>query len=253
MTANFRCFRGVRGTAAFVPTRFFAVISVAAALILISMQGFVHLDARRALAAEGPKVIVVDPGHGGRDQGVTGPGGISEKTVMLALARELRDRLSPDFKVALTRSGDYSVDIKQRTSMANHYNAELFISLHSGGSPVNSVNVWTVYHEQPKTVSRDADKKQGPFLWDSLQQRHIPSSAELAQAISKRLQAGSAGQSAGVMGAMLPVLSGADMPAVVIEAGYLTHPVTAGKFEQDAYVSEVAVDIAKGIFDFFEK
>jgi N-acetylmuramoyl-L-alanine amidase len=201
---------------------------------------------------ETPKTIVIDPGHGGHDTGVTGPGGISEKHVMLALARSLEAHLAPSFTVHLTRTGDYGLDVKHRTSLANNHGADLFISLHAGGSQRAGINRWSICHDLRKVQSGIA-KVQGPFSWNYVQQRHIDRSIALARSIGKHLEAGAAGQPADIMGAPLAVLSGANMPAVLVEAGYLTHPVMAAKFSQEAYISELAGDIALGIFEFFEK
>lgn len=224
-------------------------------IVIIAVSGAAAPSDKTSLsAAEDVQVVVIDPGHGGHDHGVTGQGGISEKQLMLALAGKISRRLEPTFKVHLTRTGDYNLDIRHRTSIANNHDADLFISLHTGGSYGSGVSGWSVYHDQPKTVSRHIlEKIKGPFLWDQVQQRHIRSSSMLAEKIGKRLEAGAAGQIVDIMGAPLAVLSGADMPAVVIEAGCLTHASTAQKFAQEAFIDEVAADIARGIFDFFEK
>jgi N-acetylmuramoyl-L-alanine amidase len=197
------------------------------------------------------KTIVIDPGHGGNDTGVTGPGGITEKQAMLALARSLESHLAPFVTVHLTRTGDYGLDAKYRTSLANNHGADLFVSLHAGGSQRAGLNRWNVYHDLRKAPSKGV--AQGPIPWDYVQQRHIDHSIALARSIGKHLEAGAAGQPADIVGAPLSVLSGANMPAVLVEVGYLTHPVMAAKFSQDAYISELAGDIAMGIFEFFGK
>ncbi len=222
--------------------------------LLAAVTGTVSSGMNRSAFAGDVKVIVIDPGHGGHDHGVTGPGGIVEKQVMLTLARSIGGKLPPSFKVHLTRTGDYHIDIKYRTSVANNRGADLFVSLHAGGSHSSAVSVWTIYHDRPKAFPiYDQKRAQAPFPWDQLQQRHIQSSARLAERIGERLEKGAAGQAVDVMGAPLPVLSGANMPAVLIETGCLTHPPTARKFANTDYINAVAGDIASGIVDFFEK
>jgi N-acetylmuramoyl-L-alanine amidase len=198
-----------------------------------------------------PKTIVIDPGHGGHDTGVTGSGGITEKQAMLALARSLESHLAPFFTVHLTRTGDYGLDEKYRTSLANNHDADLFISLHAGGSQRVGLNRWIVYHDLRKTPSTGI--AQEPIPWNHVQQRHIDHSITLARSVGKHLEGGAAGQPADIVGAPLAVLSGANMPAVLVEVGYLTHPVMAANFSKDAYISELAGDIAMGIFEFFGK
>ncbi len=229
------------------------VAIIGAICMVISAQGPVLPAMDAPPPPGGKKVIVLDPGHGGQNLGVAGAGGAAEKQLMLMLARNISERLASEFTVHLTRTGDYDVDLKDRTSIANHHGADLFISLHAGGSSRSGVSGWTVYHDQRKAVSRFGNETgKAPFLWDQVQQRHIPSSVMLAEMIGKRLGAHAAGEQAvDVVGAPLAVLSGADMPAVVVEAGCLTHPPTAQAFAADEFIAGVADDIAMGIFDFF--
>ena len=80
------------------------------------------------------KTIVLDPGHGGYDKGAQGPDGTFEKNVTMEFARVLAAKLEKTYKVVLTRTDDYLVDSLKRTAMANHLHADLFISIHTGGS-----------------------------------------------------------------------------------------------------------------------
>lgn len=230
-----------------------AIIGAICMVICAQVHVLPAMDA--PVLPDGKKVIVLDPGHGGQNTGVAGAGGAVEKQLMLMLARKISEQLASEFTVHLTRTGDYDVDLKDRTSMANHHGADLFISLHAGGRRRSGVSGWTVYHDQHKAVSRFGHETgKAPFLWDQVQQRHIPSSAMLAEMIAKRLGDRPAnGQAVDVMGAPLAVLSGADMPAVVVEAGCLTHPPTARAFTAEEFIAGVADDIAMGIFDFFAR
>ena len=94
------------------------------------------------------RVIVLDPGHGGRECGARGPDGTLEKTVTLALARLIAAELERDFKVTLTRTDDYHVDLNDRTALANHLKADVFISFHTGGSFVYSTTGTIIYYYQ---------------------------------------------------------------------------------------------------------
>ena len=78
------------------------------------------------------RTIVIDPGHGGRDPGAVGPGGLAEKDVTLDVARRLRDRLDRHgaFEVLLTRDGDRAVALDERVAFANRAGADLYVSVH---------------------------------------------------------------------------------------------------------------------------
>ena len=265
MPNNSRCSIGARHAAASLAACLLMAVFSAPALVPLWAWQPVLSSAAQASeisAVDETRVIVIDPGHGGHDHGVTGIDGIVEKAVMLALAREIKDRLPSVFTVHLTRTGDYSVDLKTRTSIANRHGADLFISLHAGGGFKSGLDQWAVYHERQKSASGDVSgdvsgkipgEAPGPFLWQDLQQRHIRASAALAENIGRHLEAGAAGRPVDIIAAPLVVLSGANMPAVVVETGYLTNPAAARKFSQASYVRAVADDIASGIEAFFEK
>ena len=86
------------------------------------------------------RTVVVDPGHGGRDPGATGIGGLREKDVNLRLSRLLASRLeAAGFHVVLTRDKDERLDLEQRTAIAEAAGADLFISIHANASSKSSV------------------------------------------------------------------------------------------------------------------
>ncbi len=226
---------------------------LAAVILFQSFATIRPLYAETSGSAPAP-VIALDPGHGGHDTGVTGPGGVMEKDVTLLLAKALADRLGEDFTVFLTRTGDYSVDLSSRVSMANARKAALFVSLHTGGSRRSAVDGWSVYHDLRKTGIRDlSHADRSPFEWNRIQQRHIADAADLAATIARHLEAGAAGDAVDVMGAPLPLLSGANMPAVLVEAGHLTHPPSASKYGREEFIRTVAGDIAAGIAAFLKE
>jgi N-acetylmuramoyl-L-alanine amidase len=89
--------------------------------------------------------IVLDPGHGGHDQGARGSDGTLEKAVTLSLARRVAAGLNQNYRAVLTRTDDYGLDIPGRTAIANHEKAKIFISLHSGGSFLHQATQMSVY------------------------------------------------------------------------------------------------------------
>ena len=92
-------------------------------------------------------IVVIDPGHGGEDPGAVGKGGTMEKEVALEVAKKFSRQLNriKGFKAHLTRTGDYSVSLKQRVSIAREYNADLFISLHADAFKFPSARGASVY------------------------------------------------------------------------------------------------------------
>lgn len=92
-------------------------------------------------------VVVLDPGHGGVDPGAVGKGGVFEKDVVLAFARELREDLlaSGQVDVRMTRDDDRFLSLRQRVEVARGYGADLFVSIHADSAPQNYVRGATVY------------------------------------------------------------------------------------------------------------
>lgn len=208
---------------------------------------------RLSFAAPRP-VVVVDPGHGGNDVGVRGDQGVTEKGSMLALALELQKALAPTCRVELTRSGDDQLDLTRRTALANRLEASLFLSLHAGGSFLHGPRGATIYFfKGPQGVEGPVagasfSQEERP-RWEHLQERHLASSRALAKAL---LNALTGVAEASVVGAPLAVLAGADLPAVLVEVGYLTHPFEARQLGDPEAVSALARAIAAGVADFLE-
>ena len=79
-------------------------------------------------------IIVLDPGHGGNDMGARSSENMTEKQVTMTFAGLMTQRLKKTYKVVLTRKDDYQIDAFKRSALANHLKADLFISIHTGGS-----------------------------------------------------------------------------------------------------------------------
>ena len=207
------------------------------------------------------KIIVLDPGHGGQDSGAKGADQTLEKKVALQLARQVEAGLASQFKVALTRTDDYHVALYNRTAMANHLKAHLFISIHTGAGFTHSTSGTTVYYYKnlpdvntgqklpPQAVSRKGNQ---PILWRNVQLGHIEQSQALAHKIAARLKNSTTAQ-VQVERAPLAVLQGADMPAVLIEIGHLTNPAEEKKLSDNRYVIDLAEKISSGIEEFIKQ
>jgi N-acetylmuramoyl-L-alanine amidase len=196
-------------------------------------------------------IVALDPGHGGHDRGARGPTGLLEKRVTLELAQKLALRLESRYLVRLTRSDDYNVELHQRTATANHSKADLFISLHTGAGFVHATQGLAVYYYQtgkPGTESvAEGAAVAEPRQWKDLQQRYAAASKALAIHMTHALEAMPQRPSCQVLGAPLAVLQGADMPAILIEVGHITHPATEKLLSQSHGLDALVTAIDQGI------
>ena len=203
-------------------------------------------------------MIVLDPGHGGRDIGARGADGTLEKAVAMELAQLIAAQLQRDYKVTLTRTDDYHVDLDNRTALANHLNADLFVSLHTGGSFVYGTAGPIVYYYQNaskfsstrENPTLGGENKSTPIPWDRLQDKYREKSRILAGMIRSRLSTVNSIENSRVQGAPLAVLQGAQMPAILIEVGYLTNPAEEKILRNSRFLMNIAAEISKGIEDF---
>jgi N-acetylmuramoyl-L-alanine amidase len=195
--------------------------------------------------------IVLDPGHGGRDTGARGPTGLMEKTVSMELARKLALKLEPDFQVLLTRSDDYQVDLPQRAALANQANALLMVSIHTGSSFLHRTEGIGVFYYAPlKADGRPtphSDDEAADQRWRNAQLRHKNASMILARSLYTALADEAAGNDRDIRGVPLKVLEGADLPAVLVEVGYITHPDTEMKLSTTEGIDRLTQALADGI------
>jgi len=211
------------------------------------------------------KTIVIDPGHGGYDKGAEGPDGTFEKNVTMEFARVLALELEKTYKVILTRTDDYWIDILERTAMANHVNADMFISIHTGGSFLHQARgVSLFYYEKISTSAlmletesmEESKSSNDKELWSNIQGRHQKNSKVLAERILSSLKEKTGEKveyNSEIQGAPLMVLEGADLPAILIEIGYITNPTEEKSLNDIIELTFLAQKIKKGIDDYFEK
>lgn len=219
-------------------------------LIFLSVQadGF----ASRLFPPAKKQTIVIDPGHGGNDTGARGAEGLREKTVTLKLARLLAAELEDRFEIILTRSDDYALDLSGRGAMANHAHAAVFISLHTGGSSRHQARGMTLFHGMDPLDSATflLKKYSATDIWDCQQKKHREKSAALAEKIFNKLKTFGKDTPMRIQEASLLVLKGADMPAVLVEVGYLSNPEEETSLMSDTYLLELAKTLAGGIEEF---
>jgi len=212
------------------------------------------------LEADTP-VVVIDPGHGGNDTGAKGPEGTREKTVTLNLARLIADQLANSCQVVLTRSDDYRLELPERTAVANRSAADIFISLHTGGSFISNISGSAVYFYQPFTESsltaeartpKTLTDSGQPVSWDQIQAKYRISSERLAKLIQHAIDGIRRSPHTKIQGAPLLVLEGADMPAVAIEIGNLSNPQEEKMLRDTEFLTRLARAIAMAVDTFFQ-
>jgi N-acetylmuramoyl-L-alanine amidase len=214
------------------------------------------------------RTIVLDPGHGGEETGAKGPGGTLEKDVALGVARQLKALLEARLgvRVLLTRDGDQTVPLDERAAIANNNKADLFVSLHANASVRDSVGGAEVFYLSLDEYGPDARRTAEPLaervpalggerevtliLWEMAQARHLEASARLASFIEADLRARIPMSARAIQQAPFRVLVGANMPAVLVEIGFITNPDEEKKLAAPAYQSVVTQSLFESIVRF---
>lgn len=225
--------------------RFFALIICLLMAVCFMMT---NVNAENNLFNGKKKIVVLDPGHGGHDKGAQGADGAFEKAITLSLARMIATELGSKYRAALTRADDYLLGIQDRTAVANHRGADLFISIHVGGSFLHKASGITIYYFKEMSVS-DIDR----ITWDNIQKRHVTRSKALAKSMQTQINDRIKHMETRIEGAPLVVLSGADMPAILIEIGYISNPGEEKKLCDTRILSEFAKAISKAIDNFLSE
>ncbi len=201
-------------------------------------------------AGKSLKHICLDPGHGGRDPGER-EGSQQEKKYTLLLAKEVSAQLrKAGFAVSLTRSSDRFVDLDERTELARRRGADLLLSLHynsangSGGPSVKGVEVYCL---TPAHTSSTNARGEGAHAGPCLNNRFDASNMLLAYQLQRSLLNSFATEDRGVKRARFQVLRNAEMPAALVEAGFMTHPSEAKKIYDASYRQKTAQAIVSGV------
>jgi len=193
------------------------------------------------------RVVVVDPGHGGSDRGAVGQSGTSEKDLMLDLAEELGRQLRRlGFQVVLTRDDDRDLEPEQRAEAANLAGGDVFVSLHADGWFDAGASGVTTFAAPPGDEPLP-DLADGFTPWRLAQRRHAVASGELAALVQPRLVAASGSPDRGIVRFDARVLQGLDMPAVMVEVGFLTDPGQERSLLDGGRRRELAAAIAEAV------
>lgn len=214
--------------------------------------------------------IVLDPGHGGKDPGAIGRGGLKEKDVTLRLGRMLKETLASklDSKIVMTRTTDVFIPLEERTAIANSQDADLFVSIHINASPrraASGVETYTLGLSNSEEAKRIAARENATstrsvsdlefILNDLIKTAKTNDSVRLAASVQDRLVAGlkakyKSTKSNGVKGAPFYVLVGTRMPAILIEVSYISNPEEEKRLKDERYLKEVVEGISSGLLKY---
>ena len=222
-----------------------------------------------AIAPRSRPLVVIDPGHGGSNPGAMGTiDGLFEKHLTLAIALQLRDRLAAaGLDVVLTRQRDVTLTLRQRVAEANRRGADLFVSIHGNASIERVQRGFETFvltaagvdidgralRSETGTPRADVDAETALVLDDLERGAAQWEAAELATDVQRELRAlrGAAGDR-GVRQDAHHVLLGATMPAVLVEVGFLDHPIEGRELATPALQAQLADALARAIVGQFE-
>lgn len=218
--------------------------------------------------ADSRRIVVIDAGHGGRDPGAIG-GDRQEKDLTLAAALTLRDRLERTgrYRVVMTRDRDVYVPLDARVQIARKANADLFISLHADSGPDESVRGASVYTladrangRSARLVTRDdwfmkagyhSDQSVSGILFDLTQRATKNRSASFAQLLLDEVGDEQALLRRSHREAGLAVLLAPDVPAVLLEMGFITNPDDQAFLADPASRGRLVAAVASAIETYF--
>ncbi len=201
-------------------------------------------------------VVIIDPGHGGAETGITGPLGLNEKDIALNMAQLLKTVLNDLYTVRLTRTGDYNVDIYERGSLANKEKGDLFISLHIGSCPRNGDQDITLFLYSNQSVVRDIDDEntmENGNPWSKVQLHHKTDGKKAAFLVKQALGESNPQVFVSLQHAPIALLKGIDMPSMLVEIGCLSSHSGEKKLRDNKLMSQYMTAIAHGIDRFLKK
>lgn len=174
-------------------------------------------------------VVMIDPGHGGKDPGAIGIGGLREKDVILPISLQIARRLEQQgVQVVMTRSDDRFISLAGRTQMAKQAGANIFVSIHANAISMRRPDVnglETYYFANPR----------------------------LAQTIHNSILQSVNIRDRGVRQARFYVLRNTSVPSVLVEVGFVTGAEDAPKLASPAFQNQMADAIARGILQYIQQ
>ena len=176
---------------------------------------------------QGKIVVIIDPGHGGKDPGAIGIGGVQEKNIILPIGKRIAEILERNgIQVIMTRDSDYFVTLPGRVTMAEQANASVFVSIHANSAGENRPEV------------------------SGLETYHYDTGLTLARIVNSKILQSLNIRDRSVRRARFYVLRKNSMPAILVETGYLTGRDDVAKLRTSAYQNQMAEAIAQGILQY---
>lgn len=215
--------------------------------------------------------VIIDPGHGGKDPGAVGRSGLREKDVALDIAKRLKSILKTQgVNVTLTRESDEFVSLGQRAAVANRENADFFISIHTNASRSRWISGVEVFYlseaidESQRSLSAAENynlnlrenysgKNTAAILWDLIYKENRRSSIDLAELICYSLSRDLAQRNRGNKPAQFYVLKGTNIPAVLIEVGFISNRKEEERLRERSYREKIAQAIAAGLTQYNQR
>ena len=220
-------------------------------------------------------VVVIDPGHGGKDPGAIGRGGLREKEVVLDVGLRLKKALDKrGIKTVITRDRDQFIELNRRTQIANSSGGKLFVSLHCNAARNRKASGTETYFLSPAKTERalkaaefeneairyEETRTQYQNLTDEnfilltmAQANFVRESQDLAAEIQHQLPPGVGTKNRGVDQAGFYVLVGASMPAVLCEMGFISNPEEEKKLRDKTFRQRTAEEIGEAVVNFLER
>lgn len=222
-------------------------------------------------------VVAIDPGHGGEDPGAIGPTGLKEKDVVLAISRQLRDRLNqqPGMRVMMTRDADFFVPLRERVGKARRVQADLLVSIHADafftpkarGASVFALSTdgasstaarWMAQKENASDLVggvgvKVADAQVMRALVDMSTTAQIKDSLSVGREVLQRI--GSVGRlhKRQVEQAGFAVLKAPDIPSILVETAFISNPEEEKKLRDPDYQAKLVDALADGIQRYFAR
>jgi N-acetylmuramoyl-L-alanine amidase len=201
------------------------------------------------LRGVGRRVVALDPGHGGADEGARGrTHGLKEKDLALDIARRVRSKIANSgYRAVMTRETDRTMSLDERPRRARALGADLFVSIHLNAGPRTAAGVET-FILTPRGFRSTAGGSVSTATYTA--HRFNGANRILGHAIQRRLRVSAQTTDRGLRHARFSVLRDAHCPAVLVEGGFLSHARTEGLLRTSAYRDRIAQGIADGINDY---
>ncbi len=222
-------------------------------------------------------IVVIDPGHGGKDPGAAGPKHSKEKNVVLAIAVKLKQLIDkqPGMRAVLTRKGDYYVGLRERLNIARHSNADIFVSIHadafinqhSNGASVFALSQTGATSEAARWLAEKEnyselggvnlsglDDENGVIrtvLLDLSQTATITASVQMGNRVLQKMDKITSLHNSAVEQARFVVLKSPDIPSILVETGFITNPREEKNLTSSFYQARLTQSIFEGLKRYF--